>query len=155
MPQGTRQHGPARPRSIIERLRGAAAKRHGSQAPEHVTAHTLVLGDRTERGSRVDARVVASAGYRAGLSPDQPRMPTLPGTFIASTPANSAQWQQLHDLAVLPVETGAPTIRFQSRSGQAMSPTLRDTAQRTTKVLVLADEAAWQTVVLITDAAST
>ena len=153
MPQETRQHGPARPRSIIERLRSAAAKRHGSQAPGHVTAHTLVLGDRTEHGSRVDARVVASAGYRAGLCPGQPGLPASPGTFITNA-ANSAQWQQLHDLAVLPVETDTPTIRFQSRSGQAMSTTLRATAQRTTKILVLADETAWQTVVLITDAAN-
>jgi hypothetical protein len=81
-------------------------------------------------------------------------MPASPGTFITNTAANSAQWQQLHDLAVLPVETDTPTIRFQSRSGQPMSTTLRATAQRTTKILVLADETAWQTVVLITEAAS-
>ena len=154
MPQEARQHRPARPRSIIERLRSAAGKRHGSQAPGHVTAHALVLGGRSEHGSRVDARVVASAGYRADLGPDQRGMPASPGTFITNAPANSANWQPLHDLSVLPVETGVQTIRFQSRSGLAMSPMVRDPAQRTTKILVLTDEAAWQTVVLITDAAN-
>ena len=81
-------------------------------------------------------------------------MPASPGIFINSAPANSADWQLIDDLAILPVETDTPSIRFQSRTGQAMSPTQRDTAQRTTKILVLANEAAWQTVVLITDADS-
>lgn len=81
-------------------------------------------------------------------------MPASPGIFIADARANCANWLPLHDLAVLPVETDAPTIRFQARSGQAMSRKLRDTAQRTTKILVLADETEWQTVVLITDAVS-
>jgi hypothetical protein len=81
-------------------------------------------------------------------------MQASPGIFITTTPANLANWQPLDDLAILPLETSAPTIRFQSRNGAAMPPALRDTAQRTAKILVLADEAAWQTVVLITDADS-
>lgn len=154
MPKEVSQHWPTRSRSVIKRLRTGTGRGHGPQAPGHVTAHTLVLGDRTEHGGRVDARIVASAGYRNCLGPDQAGMPASPGIFITSAPANSADWQPLDDLAILPVETGTPSIRFQSRTGQAMSSTLRDMARRTTKILVLADEAAWQTVVLITDADS-
>lgn len=154
MPKETSQHWSTRSRSLIKRLRIGTGRRDAPQAPKHITAHTLVLGDRSEHGGRVDARIVASAGYRAGLGPDQPGMPASPGIFITSAPANSANWQPLDDLAILPVETGTPSIRFQSRTGQAMSPTLRETAQRIAKILVLANEATWQTILLITDADS-
>lgn len=81
--------------------------------------------------------------------------PVPPGVFLANTPANAADWQPIDDLAIVPIENNAPTIRFQSRSGRAMPPILRDAAQRTTKILVLADDVAWRAVVLIADADST
>jgi hypothetical protein len=165
MPKEIHPQGPTRQWSVFARRR--PGHRRMTQAPCYATAHTLVIGDHTEADGRVDARVVASVGYSAGLFPvgtdlravavltsgaNRDATPTPPGVFIADTPANAADWQPVDDLAIVPIENGTPTIRFQSRSGRAMPPIVRDAAQRTTKILVLADDAAWRAVVLIADA---
>lgn len=130
------------------------------------TAHTLILGDHSVVEERVHARIVAAAGYRSGRhpaegdlrglastrSPNQPPASTAPAVYITEGDLDSAPWTLTDDIDVVPGENGSPTIQFQSRTGQALQPALRHAAQRTEIILVLADNLAWQMVVLITEA---
>jgi len=75
--------------------------------------------------------------------------------YIADGGFDSATWTPTNDIDVVPGENGSPTIQFRSRTGQALQPALRHAAQRTEKILILADDLAWQTVVLITETGTT
>lgn len=113
--------------------------------------YTLLLGDRTVTTEQVDARVVASAGYRAGLpkdaelrhashladtpmNRDSTEKPTI---YIADRPAEASAWRLVDDLTVEAYDDTAPALRFTSRSGQALSSELRQAVERADLVLVV------------------
>ena len=168
MPKSAPQRGPTGRESLLGRLgKGRRGRREVRTGP--TTAHTLILGDHSTVGERVHARVVAAVGYRSGLHhaegdlhalvptppTSSPSATTTPAIYIADGGFDSAAWTLTDDIDVVPGENGSPTIQFRSRTGQALQPALRHTAQRTEKILIIADDLAWQTVVLITETGTT
>ena len=165
-PHITRVHQrPANPRAWLQRRRN----RHGA-----ATTYTLLLGDRTVTTKQVDARVVASAGYRAGLpsvsglpgaaslasSPLTPDSAEQPTVYLANGTDESPTYRRVDDLTVEANHDTVPTLRFTSRTGQPLSPDSRQAVEQAGMALIITGSnplrprrtsamGTWHTVVLL------
>ena len=117
------------------------------------TTYTLLLGNRTVTTNQVDARVVASAGYRADLpgvpglhraasldnasaDPDSIGQPTV---YLAEGTDEAPTWRRVDDLTVEANHDTVPTLRFTSRTGQPLSPESHQAVEQADLALVITE----------------
>jgi hypothetical protein len=158
---------PVNPRAWLRQRRN----QHSAAA---TTTYTLLLGDRTVTTNQVDARVIASVGYRAGLpsvsglrcaasldsastDPDSMGQPTV---YLADGTDEAPTCRCVDDLTVEANDDTVPTLRFTSRTGQPLSPESRQAVEQADLALVITETNArrpngtsgmdpWRTVVLL------
>jgi hypothetical protein len=167
-PQATRAHRrrPVNPCAWLRQRR----TQHGAAA---TTTYTLLLGERTITTEQVDARVVASAGYRAGLprvsglrsaaslisSPVDPDSAGQTNVYLADGTDEAPTCRRVDDLTVEANHDTVPTLRFTSRTGQPLSPEARQAVERASLAVVITENplyprptsgvGPWHTVVLL------
>jgi hypothetical protein len=115
---------------------------------KRVTLHAFVVDPRPTEAESVEFRVIASAGYRAGLIPEDPEVAAAaafaagPGTeaavYAASGGDDPASWERFADVVPLPAEDGTPLLRFRASRGGVLPAAFRAVA-RSVRRIVLAD----------------
>jgi hypothetical protein len=167
-PHVTRAHQrPVNPRAWLRQRRN----RHGVAT---TTTYTLLLGDRTVSTNQVDARVIASAGYRVGLlsfsglcravsldsSPMDLDGAEHPTVYLADGTDEAPTCRRVEGLTVEASHDTVPTLRFTSRTSQPLSPESRQAVERASMALIITAGTAlrphgesvvggWRTVVLL------
>ncbi|QMU71724.1 hypothetical protein [Streptacidiphilus sp. P02-A3a] len=122
--------------------------RHGLAT---TTTYTLLLGDRTVSTHQVDARVIASAGYRVGLpsipglcravsldsSAGDPGGAEQPTVYLADGTDEAPACRRVEGLTVEAGHDTAPMLRFTSRTGQPLSLESRQAVERASLALII------------------
>ncbi|WP_156993505.1 hypothetical protein [Pseudonocardia acaciae] len=116
--------------------------------------HSFVIGDRRVDVDSAELRVIASAGYRPGLVPEEQVATfgadpsTEPGVYITGGESHPTRWTRVDHVVAMPATDGSPLLRFRAVGGNKLPTAFLETARRTRRVLVIVGNADRRTVIL-------
>lgn len=111
------------------------------------TVHTFIVGEHHDQADCMELRIVASAGYHAGLAPADPTLhaaatfgtdpSTPPGVYLTGHHSQPTQWRHFDNIVVVPVTDGSPMLRFRAAKDHLLPAAFREAARHTLRVLLV------------------
>lgn len=118
-----------------------------SRRDRQVTLHAFVVGEQRCDLDSIVFRIIASAGFRTGLTPADPQLReaatfgtdpgTKPAVYVASEHSRPAEWIRFDDAVAVLATDGSPVLRFRAMGRGVLPTPFRHAAERTRRVAVV------------------